>query len=196
MIFSFFDAINYTPSTISKTATATSMTDIFRNYKGYFDAVIPSFTLRSYYIQGAPRPEYLAYQLYGNSQFYWVLLFCNGIYDPFHGWIKTQQATFDSADQAYANIGGNQVLYHIDINGTKYYNLVEYPQGSEVWYDKGDTNYYYPQYSGALAPVDIYGDFAAQNEEKRQIKIISPDDIESFISAMIREMEKAPTTHS
>ena len=196
MIFSFFDPIAYTASTVSNTASTVTMTDVFRHYKGYFDRVITDFTLQSYYIQGAPRPEYLSYELYGNTQYYWVLLMCNNVYDPFHGWIQSQQATFDSADQAYANIGGEQVLYHIDSDRNKYYNLVEYPVGSGNWYDKGDANHYYPQYTGALVPVDIYEDFSERNEALRQIKIISPDDIESFISALIREMEKAPSTQS
>lgn len=196
MIFSFFDPIEYTASTISKNADATSMTDIFRHYKGYFDAAVQDFTLQSYIIQGSPRPEYLSYEIYGNTQYYWVLLMCNNVYDPFYGWVQNQEATFDAADQAYANIGGDQVLYHIDSSGNKYYNLVEYPVDSGEWYDKGDTYHYYPQYSGALVPVDIYEDFAERNEKLRQIKIISPDDIESFISSLIRQMEKAPSTQS
>lgn len=194
MIFSFFDPVTYTASTIDKNAPSISMTNIFKNYKGYFDRAIVGFTLQSYYIQGSPRPEYLAYELYGNSQLYWVLLMCNNVYDPYYGWIQSSEAAFEAADQAYANIGGNQVLYHIDANSRKWYNLVEYPIGSEVWYDKGDTNYWYPQYEGALVPVDIYEDFANTNETKRQIKIISPSDIESFISALIKEMNKANTS--
>lgn len=196
MIFSYFDPVEYTASTINKgtKATSTTITEIFRDYKGYFDRTVVNFTLQSYYIQGAPRPEYLSYQLYGNSQFYWVLLMCNNVYDPFNGWIKSEQAVFDAADQAYQNIGGEQVLYHKNAKGDKYYNLEEYPTGSQVWYDKGDDTRQYPQYNGALIPVDIYQDFSDKNEELRQIKIISPDDIESFISSLLREMEKAPTS--
>ncbi|WWS24697.1 hypothetical protein vBKpnAMK4_00513 [Klebsiella phage vB_Kpn_AM_K4] len=37
-------------------------------------------------------------------------------------------------------------------------NLEQYPENSGVWYDKGDFNHQYPQYTGALAGVDIYED--------------------------------------
>ncbi|WWS25405.1 hypothetical protein vBKpnAMK6_00467 [Klebsiella phage vB_Kpn_AM_K6] len=44
------------------------------------------------------------------------------------------------------------------INGNRYYNLEQYPENSGIWYDKGDFNHQYPQYTGALAGVDIYED--------------------------------------
>ncbi|QJT71874.1 baseplate wedge subunit [Shewanella phage Thanatos-1] len=194
MLFSFFDSIPYNPKTIGKINNEltgdTMMTDIFRNYKAYYNQVIGRYKLRNYYISGAPRPEELSYQLYGNTQFYWLLLMANNIYDPFYGWIVSQDTAYKMADQKYKDVGGNQVLYHRDGEGNKYYNLVNKP-GTVEWYDKGDTNMLYVQYTGALAAVDIYEDAILTNEQKRNIVIISPDDLSNFIDDMIREMEIA-----
>lgn len=199
MLFSFFDPINYESKTVKPDSGSLTdadvlsvpMTDIFRNYKEYFDKVAKNYTLKTYYISGAPRPEELAHQLYGNVQLYWVLLMCNNIYDPYYGWITGQESAYQAAIQRYATAGGNQVLYHVNEKGEKFWNLVNTPENPYTWYDKGDTEKRYPQYEGPLAAVDIYEDAIRKNEYKRKIKIIDPNDIESFVSALIREMEKA-----
>lgn len=190
MIFSFFDPIQYSAKTVSASAPTLTLTDIFRNYRAYFNRVVVNYRLKTYYISGAPRPEDLSYQLYGNTQYYWLLLMANNIYDPYHGWIQSQEASYKGAIQRYSQVGGEQVLYHINADGEKYWNLVEYPENSNLWYDKGDVDHEYLQYNGALAPIDTYEDAIRQNEAKRSIKIVDPSDVESFISALIKEMEK------
>lgn len=191
MLFTFFDPIEYTAKTINKQAKTIPMTDIFRNYKSYFKQALAGYRLRTYYIQGSPRPEELAYIIYGNTQLYWVLLMCNDNYDPFYGWITSQEAAYAAAQQRYANTGGQQVVYHINEHGEKFYNLIEDPNNPRVWYDKGDTAMLYPQYEGALSAIDTNEDALIKNESKREIKIISPQDIDSFISDLIRIMEQA-----
>ncbi|QEA10640.1 baseplate wedge subunit [Enterobacter phage vB_EhoM-IME523] len=199
MLFSFFDPINYEAKTIKKNAASLTkldvqpipMADIFRDYMSYFKKVAANYKLKTYYISGAPRPEELAYQIYGNTQLYWVLLMCNTTYDPFWGWITGQEAAYQASIQRYKDVGGNKVLYHVNENGEKFWNLVSYPDAPQTWYDKGDRNRMYPQYQGPLAAVDTYEDAILKNEAKREIKIIDPYDIESFISNLIREMEKA-----
>lgn len=199
MLFSFFDPIEYDAKTIRKNSPSLSknlptnvpMADIFRDYRSYFDKVAVRYKLKNYYISGAPRPEELAYQLYGNTQLYWVLLMCNNNYDPYWGWITNQEACYQGAMQRYKDLGSNKTLYHINEKGEKFWNLVNYPDEPSVWYDKGDVNRRYPQYNGALAAVDSYENAIRENEYKREIKIIDPYDIESFISALIREMEQA-----
>lgn len=199
MLFSFFDPIDYESKTVKPDSGSLTdadvlsvpMTDIFRNYKEYFNKVAKNYTLKTYYISGAPRPEELANQLYGNVQLYWVLLMCNNIYDPYYGWITGQESAYQAAIQRYAMAGGNQVLYHVNEKGEKFWNLVNTPENPYTWYDKGDTEKRFPQYEGPLAAVDIYEDAIRKNEYKREIKIVDPNDIESFTSALIREMEKA-----
>lgn len=179
MIFSFFDSVRYKGSDLA---------DIFRNYNSYFKKASSKYIIKNYVLQGAPRPETVAYNLYNNTDLYWVLLMLNSIRDPFHGWIKTETACYESADQKYPE---NKVLYHVDRLGNKFYNLVEYPVGSNLWYDKGDETYSHLQYDLALKAIDIYEDSIIENERLRYIKIIDPKDINSFLSDFIRELETA-----
>lgn len=188
MLLSFHDPVPYAAKTVNKKASSVLMTNIFKDYKEYFDRVAINYRLVTYYIQGAPRPETLAYELYGNVQLYWVLLMCNNIYDPYHEWIKPQEACYQSVDQQYEN-AEDLIAYHVNIKGEKFYNLVQDQSEPGSWYDKGDEFKLHKQYVGALNPVTVYEDAILENERKRQIKIIAPSDIESFLSDLIREME-------
>lgn len=182
MIFSFFPAVDY---------NGNATTDIYRDYRFYFNRVLRNYKPRTYQLTGTLRPEQLSETLYGNQQYYWVILMLNNIYDPFYGWITDQETAYQCAVQKYSQVGGEQVLYHMDEEGNKYYNLVEDPNNSGHWYDKGDKNMRYLQFKGTLVPVDIYEDAILQNESKRSIQIINPTDIQSFINDFIKEMEKA-----
>lgn len=183
MIFSFFDPISYDGKTT---------TNIFKNYQSYFHRAASKFKIKTYYITGAPRPEQLAYDLYGNTQLYWTLLMLNTNYDPFWDWIQSQEACYQGAIQRYADVGGeNQIVYHVNERGEKFWNLTNYPGAPEIWYDKGDRNKMYPQYIGPLAAVDTLEAAILENEAQRQIKIIDPNDMPQFISTFVREMEKS-----
>lgn len=190
MLQSFFDPVEYSAKTVSKNSPIVLMTDIFRNYKGYFNRVATNYKLTTYYIQGSPRPEALSNMLYGNPQLYWVLLMANDVFDPFHGWIKSQQACYESVAQEYPD-PEDQIAYHINIRGEQFYNLVQSIDRPNEWFDKGDINQKFPQYVGTLAPVSIYESAILDNEKRRQIKIINPSDIDNFISDLIREMERS-----
>lgn len=184
MIFGFFDAIQYDGKPTA---------DIYHSYKSYFDAAAQKYILRNYMIVGSPRPELLSYQLYGNTEYYWVLLMLNNIYDPFHGWVKDESAVHASTEQKYQNFLPNKqntILYHKDSLGNIYYRLTEYPTDSRNWYDIGDTMHLYPQHVGTLVPVTAIEHELNANEDKRIIKIISPGDISAFLDDLSRIMER------
>lgn len=182
MIFTFFDPVKYGKG---------ELTNIFKNYRSYIDRVLVKYRLKNYYIKGSPRPEQLAYKLYGNTELYWVLLLINNIYDPYYDWVTDQETAYQQAIQRYRFAGGNQVVFHMDHKGEKYYNLVEHPVGTGNWYDKGDEHHRYLQYSGTLRAIDTYEEFTLKNEDKRSIMIIDPSDISRFVDDVSREMEKA-----
>ncbi|AIA64958.1 baseplate wedge subunit [Cronobacter phage S13] len=174
MIFSAFPAVDY---------DGTPTSDIFRNYRQYVLAAAKDIILRDYLIEGMDRPELISWKLYDDSQYYWLLLMLNSNYDPFHGWIKSQDAVHKSANYKYENAGGvNQIAYHVDEKGKRHYNLYEDPNNPRMWYDKIDKQRQHLQYKGVLVPVTIIEDELAKNEDKRVIKIISPGDLSTFMT--------------
>ena len=117
------------------------------------------------------------------------MLFANNVYDPYHGWIKSQNQVYESLEQEYEN-PESIIAYHTNLQGEKFYNLVEHPDKSNQWYDKGDITRSHLQYSGVLAPKNLYEAALLENDEKRKIRIINPSDIESFLGELIKEMER------
>lgn len=183
MILSFFDPITYNGAPTA---------DIFRSYQKYFDEVAASFIIPKFFISGSPRPELLSYQIYGDVRYYWVLLMINGIYDPFHGWIKSEEAVHGSAAQKYVNMpnGANEILYHVNSEGQKFWRMSEYPIGSGNWYDLGDDQHRHLQYRGTLVPVTGIEHELNVNESKRTINIVSPSDMTRFLDLLTRRLEK------
>lgn len=193
VINSFYDPIVYTAKTINVKSSGKLMADIFRNYTNYFKQVAKKYNLITYYIQGSPRPEQLSYELYNNTQLYWLLTMANDVYDPYHDWIKTQEACYESVAQKYPD-PENLIAYHLDINGEKYYNLTWYEDEPNVWYDIGDKNRQYPQFKGFLSAVSLYEQAILENEKMREIKIIAPGDVNDFVSDLIALLEKNDAT--
>lgn len=189
MLNSFYDPIYYAAKTVNVNAPERLMTNIFKDYTSYFKKVAANYNLITHYIQGAPRPETLSYDLYKNTQYYWALLMANDCYDPYHDWIKTQSAVYASVAQQYTD-PETVIVHFVDIKGERYYNLIQYDDEPGIWYDKGDKNRLHAQYKGALAPVTAYEAALNDNEKKREIKIIAPTDIDNFISDLIKEMER------
>lgn len=174
MIFSAFPAIDY---------DGKPTTDIFRNYRQYVLNAAKSIVLRDYLIEGMDRPELISWKLYDDPQYYWVLLMLNENYDPFHGWIKSQDAVHQSSEYKWKYAGGtNQIAYHVNERGKRYYNLYEDPNNPRMWYDKLDHQRRFLQYEGTLIPITVIEDELAQNEEKRTIKIIAPGDLSTFMT--------------
>lgn len=174
MIFSAFKSVDYNGKPTA---------DIFRNYNAYAQQAAKDLILRDFLIEGSDRPELVSWKLYNDSQYYWVLLMLNKNYDPFHGWIKSQDAVHQSSNYKWKNLGGvNQIAYHVNAKGKKFYNLYEDPQNPGLWYDKIDHQKAHLQYKGTLVPVTIIEDELNTNESKRVIKIVSPGDLSTFMT--------------
>lgn len=182
MIFDFFKEIDY---------AGESIVDINRDYRSYIDKVARNYQLEEYVVVGDPTTEILAYRLYGDTTLFWLLIYLNDITDPWHGWVKSQEAVYESAQQKYKKRGGvDQVVFHMNSDFEVFYDLVEHPTVPQTWYHKGDKTFSYIQYNGFLQPVDVYTAEEMINDKKRKIKIVNPNDIVRFMSDLNSEIDK------
>lgn len=183
MLFGYFPAIDY-----KNAPTA----NIFKPHGDYFNDIIKKFVVRKYILSGSPRPETVSYELYGDTKYYWILLFLNEIYDPFYDWICPEEIVHQYALKRYENLPDKEgtVLYHVDESGELYFRMVEYPIGSGVWYDEGDKTYRYKQYTGTLVPVTAIEHELSVNESKRTINVLNPADLGRFMDEYTRMMER------
>lgn len=174
MLFNRFSKIKYDNLTL--TNIVTSLSEIYKE-------VEHEFILQEHTISGAPRPEHLSYKLYKETDYEWVLLLVNNIIDPFHGWVRHSDTVYQTAEILYAAApeGINSNHHHYDPETDEvYYDLVEYPNESKLWYHLGDVNFERVQFTGDLVPVTNIEYELEENEKLRDILIIPPNQIVRF----------------
>lgn len=204
MIIDKFGKVSYDGYTIP---------NLFVNLGLTWNTVKSMFVRRQYTITGSPRPEQLAYMLYGDSNYEWVLLLINGVIDPWHGWIRPDDVVRAYAEKKYADFGGaNGIHHYVDpLTGDEYYDVVpdyETPNkydgahnydGSIAfgstgtsdpnktrWYNTLDIDKLYVQFIGYLVPITNVEFELDQNEKMRQINIIRPEDLRAFVDIFER----------
>lgn len=159
-----------------------------RQYKIVQD-IIDRYNLQPLIINDFDRPEYIAYRLYGSVEYFWILMVCNNLLDPYFDWIMPQETLYQYCKQKYKNLEHkeNTVYYHKNNKGQRFYNVTEYPKDSKLWFDKLDKNHLNLQYKGDLIPITYLEDEIEKNEEKRIINALDPNDFTAFIQDLISE---------
>lgn len=144
-----------------------------------------------YYIQNGERPENVSYQLYGDEQFYWILLQINNIVDYYNQWPLSSVELEKFINKKYGSWSNASLPHHwetvetFDDNG----NLV-LPGGVVV---SEDFVYYYPNKPGSGVDVVEMSSFPSvvsnveyeqrENEKKSNIVILN----QRYISDYVRE---------
>ncbi|WVX87480.1 baseplate wedge subunit [Vibrio phage EniLVp02] len=177
MIFTLFDSIQYGDNQIA---------DILKNLNHYFNLIKGDFQFRDYNLEGTPRPETLANNLYGDPNLYWVFFLINGITDPFNEWIQSMNEVQTRTDYRYQWVGGGDVIDHyVDERGREWFDIIEYPPGSRNWHSTdefGNPDRFV--YFGAMVPVTVSEHEHELNERFRKIKVVPPEDIRRFVSSL------------
>lgn len=161
--------------------------NLFVNLGLIYDLIKRKYILREYTISGSPRPEQLSYNIYGTTEYEWILLLVNNIIDPWHGWLRPDDVVRALAIKKYKDFGGETGIHHYydPLTDDEYYDVVKDSSGPN-WYNKLDTDKVYPQFSGQLIPVTNVEYELNRNEMLRKIKIIPPGDIRSFVDEFMR----------
>lgn len=82
MFFSQFPTVNYKISDFN----TVQMTNLLFKTK-FLQPILNNTTLYyNYYITEADKPEILAYKIYGNAEYHWIILYVNQIIDPDYDW--------------------------------------------------------------------------------------------------------------
>lgn len=185
MLFNVFPTINHKDDLIK---------NIFIDTHSLYQEVVSSVNLVKYSIVGYPRPEVLAHKLYNDTQYEWTFLTINRITDPYHGWIKTEDQVYETAELLYPvtdenpnGIYGTHHFVDYDDDDYVYYDIV-YNELEGGWYHKDDINFERILITGQgnIFPQTNIDYELAENEKKRDILIIPPAQISKFIDAMHR----------
>lgn len=161
---------------------------IFRNVYPIFDSVVINYQTEQYSIEGDLNAVNLATLLYSNPEYYWVFFLLNDVVDPFFDWILSDQNIYDIAVSKWGIDNIDNLHHYVDPQGNQYYDLVE---ENGIYYDVGDQFFEKPFYSsGPLLPVTNIEYLKDLNETKRKITIIQPEEIETFMADLQKELAK------
>lgn len=152
---------------------------IIRNIMKKFEVFYP------YTVTEGERPDTIAYDYYGDSNYWWVVLLSNDIIDPYYDWVLSQddlnkylikkyntniESIMSTAHHyEYTGIGGNQ---NIDVS------RINWPMTPET-YSKLSI-----EEKAGWAPVTIYEYENALNEEKRNIKLLDNDYLDQLATEL------------
>ena len=129
-----------------------------------------------YDVKDGETPEMIAHKYYGNVGYHWTILLVNDIVDYYEDWPMSVQKFEAFVKEKYTN---PQAIHHYEISQTSGdttvtidvgMNTTDYPSATAI------SNY---QYEDKL------------QEKKRQIRLISSDNIEDFVKEFERKLNEA-----
>lgn len=126
-----------------------------------------NFTLYDEYdIEDGETPEIVSYNLYGTTEYHWIILLLNDIIDPRYDWILSASNLRRYVEDKYGSDDANIYAIH----------HYEATLNNSIVVDFDDTNF--PD-KVSISNIDYE---IAQNERKRRIKVLKKEFIPSFVT--------------
>ena len=124
----------------------------------------------TYDVKEGETPEMLADKLYGNSEYHWIILYCNNITDRYYQWPKNQNQFLAYINDKYS-----------DIDATHHYEISQTSGDTKIKINIGSDNTDYP----TATAITNYEYEQAQQDEMRSIRLLQP----GYIPAFVQEFE-------
>ena len=152
------------------------VTDILRRVK-IRESIKENTSLFDLYdVRSGETPEQVAFKVYGDTEYHWVILIMNNITDRYYDWPLSDYAFEEYVKNKYSNPGGVHHYEKTQSSGRTTSN------GPEDYSHKIEVN---SDATGAEAVTNYEYERRLQ-EQKRQIRILSP----SYLPAFEQEFKK------
>jgi len=165
MYFSQFPLMAYDSTGTNKDITV--CVNLLKRVAVRTQAKSNAYYFDKYDIREGETPESIAFDLYGDSELHWIILFINDITDRYYGWPMTLRQFESFLEDKYTNINAvhHYEIYQSSGDTTKVINI-------------GTLNTDYPS---ATAITNYEHEMKIQ-DELRPIKIMKVDFIDQFVS--------------
>ena len=175
MFFSKFPKVNYKIDFNNNGfGSQVLVTDIFRRVAPLDKFIVNETFLEDYTIKAGERPEDIAYFLYGDTEYHWVLLVINNIIDPYNEWYYTPEQLEALVEQRYGE--GN-------LNATHHWARYDNPLICED-YDAARVA------NGELFEVTHLEHEQFENDARQNIKVLHPRYLNDFVNEFNRLIQK------
>ncbi len=152
------------------------------------------FTIfNKYQIPDGSRPELVAEEIYGSSQYDWVVLISAGIKNVRDEWPLSDRDIYRYSEQKYGVEELNNVRFYETIEIKDPQGRLVLPKGQVVeqdftfkyWYNEGGR---YIEELNPVIGISNYEYEVRKNNDKRAIYILKPLYLQQFIKDMRREL--------
>lgn len=165
--FGYFPSTDYTiPSSGTKTVV-----DVFKRAKMRdINSTIQTSVFYKYTIQDGERPEHIAERYYGDTQYYWLILYANNIINVYAQWPRSYR---EFENYIISKYGSVEIASDVD-------NVHHYEDSDGNWIKESD-------WDGTLSRrISVYDYEYQLNEDKREINIVRVE----YLKQIINEMNK------
>jgi hypothetical protein len=162
--------------------------NFFRRYKVNDDIFSNVVYFKKYAITDGERPDTVADKAYGDPFYDWVVLMTNNLVNAQFDWPKTNYQLYKELEAKFDNPYGT--IHHYET-----YEIGQYPAGlvvDEAFYNgqqKLNINGSVQLKNGneICRPVTIAEWYTSENEKKREIFLLKPQYLESFVDDFKRQ---------
>ena len=124
----------------------------------------------TYDVKEGERPEDIAFKLYGDAEYHWVVLFANNITDRYHDWPRSTPQFLEFINEKYA-----------DPNALHHYEIPQTSGDTTIKIDIGTDNTDYPS-ATAITNFEFEQD---RQDTIRRIRLLDP----AYINQLVGEFE-------
>ena len=131
----------------------------------------------TYDVKEGETPESVAFNLYGNAEFHWVVMLVNDITDRYHQWPMRYSQFLQYVNDKYDDVNA---VHHYEITQTSGDTTTKIEVYSNSALFSGDTAFY----GTATAVTNLEYEESLQ-DQRRKIKLLDPQ----FLSQFVKEFE-------
>ena len=142
-------------------------TDITKKIGFRTQALSNATYFEMYTVKEGETPESIAFDMYGDATYHWIILLTNNIQDRFYDWPMPINQLFNFVDNKYTNMNG---VHHYEINQTS--------GDTTVTINIGQDN---TGHSGATAVTNTEYE-SKEQDRRRNIKLLKPHLVDQFVT--------------
>jgi len=128
----------------------------------------------TYDVKEGESPESVAFKLYGDAEYHWIVMLMNDITDRYHQWPMTTPQFLSYLEEKYSNP-----------NATHHYEITQTSGDTTVKINVGTVNTDYP----SATAVTNFEYEEAEQDTKRQIRLLDPTYVE-FLTDEFKSLMK------
>ena len=125
----------------------------------------------TYDVKEGESPESVAFKLYGDAEYHWIVMLMNDITDRYHQWPMTTPQFLSYLEEKYSNP-----------NATHHYEITQTSGDTTVKVNVGTVNTDYP----SATAVTNFEYEEAEQDKKRKIRLLDP----SYVDLVTNEFKR------